>query len=162
MLVALLVVVASSSLPRRSPYDGRAVMARRAPDGGFVGRVAFFLRRRGHLLHPLLVYKQEFEAELADRLGLTLHPSTRRITEAMRAQGLAEERVQQARSLLSELDALQDRQDRPPDPPRVTEARFHRMVQTGERILNELPPPESSASQAPSRRNYPPTFEKLA
>lgn len=138
VLLSLLVLVAVSSLPRNSPYGGASMLPRAAPSGGFIGRVRFFRERSDHLLHPALVYKYELEGELIRRLGLEGRPLLKDVTVALRARGVPEPEVQALRELLLEMDWLRDRQDRPPSPPRVTEARFQRMVDTGERVLGML------------------------
>jgi hypothetical protein len=140
MLVALLVLVSTSSLPRRSPYSWKSLLPRAPVHGGLVGRVRFFAERPGHLLHPLVVYKFELEEELIRRLELEGRPLLRDVVDALRSRGMSERDVDDLRSLLVELDELRSRQDRPPDPPRISPARFHRMVQRGEGVLARLPP----------------------
>jgi hypothetical protein len=139
MLVALLVLVSTSSLPRRSPYSWKSLLPRAPVHGGLVGRVRFFAERPGHLLHPLVVYKFELEEELIRRLELEGRPLLRDVVDALRSRGMSERDVDDLRSLLVELDELRSRQDRPPDPPRISPARFHRMVQRGEGVLARLP-----------------------
>ncbi|MFW6050005.1 MAG: DUF4350 domain-containing protein [Myxococcota bacterium] len=140
LLVALLVLVASSSLPRQSPYEGASFLPGPARAGGFLGRIAFFRDRPAHLLHPLLVYKFELEGELVRRLGLRGRPLLRDVVAALRRRGIPEADVRALRDLMVELDHLRQVQDRPPGPPRIGERRFRRMVHTGERILGMLPP----------------------
>lgn len=138
LLVALFVLVATSSLPRRSPYRGSAMLPAPAPSGGFVGRVDFFRRRPAHLLHPLMVYKFELEGELVRRLGLRGRPLLRDVLRALRTRGVPDEEVDAARQLITELDRLREQQDRPGGPPRIRERQLRRMVETGERVLAAL------------------------
>lgn len=138
LLIALFVLVATSSLPRRSPYDGSSMLPQRTSGGGFAGRVAFFRSRRNHLMHPLMVYKFEMEGELLRRLGLTGRPTLRDVVRELRKRGFPEAELQEARELLTELDRLRSTEDRPPGPPRIGERKLRRMVETGERILARL------------------------
>lgn len=138
LVLALFVLVTTSSLPRRSPYEGMAMLPAPAEAGGFVGRVAFFRDRSDRLLHPLLVYKSELEGELVRRLGLRGRPLLRDVIAALRKRGLPEADLAALRELLTDLDHLHEVQDRPPGPPKISERRFRRMVETGERILDEL------------------------
>ncbi|MFW5924909.1 MAG: DUF4350 domain-containing protein [Myxococcota bacterium] len=138
LLVALFVLITTSSLPRRTPYEGMAMLPAPSETGGFVGRVAFFRDRPDRLLHPLLVYKSELEGELVRRLGLRGRPRLRDVISELRRRGLPEADLAALRELLSDLDRLHEVQDRPPGPPKISERRFRRMVETGERILDEL------------------------
>jgi hypothetical protein len=140
LLVTLFVLVATTSLPRRSPYASSAMLPEPAPPGGFVGRVAFFRRRPGHLLHPLMVYKHELEGELVRHLGLSGQPPLGEVLQRLRRRGLPEEDVESLRSLLTELDRLRHRLDRPPSAPRIGERRFRSMIRAGERILAKIGP----------------------
>ncbi len=138
VVASILLVVAVTSLPRRSPYDGSAMFGRPPASGGFVGRVGYFAGRSANLLHPLMVYKFELEGEIVRRMRRKERTLLRDVLEGLRAHGLSDAEVQQARALLLELDELRDRQDRPPGPPKISEARFHRIVATGEAILSKL------------------------
>ena len=134
-ICAVLLVFAASALPRRSPYDGAAMFARAAHAGGLAGRIAHFRDAGGDLTVPALVYKAELEAEIVRRLGLTGLAVLRDVLAGLRARGATQAQVEAARALLLELDALQQRHDRPPTPPRVTAVRFGDMVRRGERLL---------------------------
>lgn len=138
VVASILLVVAVTSLPRRSPYDGSSMFGPAGAAGGFVGRVGYFRQPSANLLHPLMVYKFELEGEIVRHLGLSGRTLLRDVLAGFRAQGLGDEEIDRARSLLLELDDLRDRQDRPPGPPRVTEARFRAMVAAGERLLGRL------------------------
>ncbi len=158
VLSAILIVVAITALPRRSPYDGANMFARPPSSGGFVGRVEFFKRRPSDLLAPLMVYKFEIEGEIVRRLGLGDRPLLRDVVEALRSRGLDEREVASFRQLLLELSHLRDRQDIPPAPPRVAEAKFHEMVETGQRILARL----EALEDKPEARRTGPTSERPA
>lgn len=138
MVSAILLVVAATALPRRTPYDGRGMFARLPHAGGLVGRIEYFRDGKGDFLHPLMVYKFELEDEIVRRMGLTEQTILRDVMGALRAAGLPEAQVASARGLLLELDDLHRRQDRPPGPPRVTSARFGDMVRRGEALLARL------------------------
>ncbi len=137
-LAAILLVVAATSLPRRSPYDGSQMFARPPAWGGFIGRVGYFSRHREDLYSPTLVYKFELEGEIVRLLGLQGKTLLRDVVEALRSRGLGAEEIADARSLLLALDALRARQDSPPRPPRVSSADFRRMVARGEKLLRRL------------------------
>ena len=138
MLSAILLVVAVTTLPRRTPYDGRGMFARQAHAGGLVGRIDYFRDGKGDFLQPAMVYKFELEGEIVRRLGLTGTTVLRDVLSGLRAGGVPEAQVTVARGLLVELDDLHQRQDRPPGPPRVTAARFGDMVRRGEALLARL------------------------
>ena len=137
-LVAILLVAAAGSLPRRSPYDGSTMFARPPSSGGFVGRVGFFGRRGVNLLPAILMYKFELESELIWRLNLSGSPLLRDVLTALRARGAEEDDVMTMRRLLIDLDDLRQREDLPPAPPNVTRKRFQAMVADGERVLAGL------------------------
>jgi len=138
LLAAILVVVAVTALPRRSPYDGSAMFGRGSYAGGFVGRVGHFLKRPSNMLHPLIVYKFELEAEIVRIMSLEGRTLLRDVLSGMRRRGLDERAVAEARSLLLELDEVRDRQDRPTGQPRVPSARLATMIARGERLLHAL------------------------
>lgn len=150
VIAAILLVVAVTSLPRRSPYDGSTMFARPPASGGFVGRVGYFAQKSANLLHPLMVYKFELEGEIVRRMKRPTRTLLRDVLDDLRAHGFDEREVAEARALLLELDELRDRQDRPPAPPKVTEARFRRMVATGQGILQKLDARRPSAPPPPS------------
>ncbi|HJL03399.1 MAG TPA: DUF4350 domain-containing protein [Polyangiaceae bacterium LLY-WYZ-15_(1-7)] len=150
VIVAILMVFAVSTLPLRSPYGGALLRDAGRGGGGFAGRVAFFARRKGNLVHPALVYKYELEGELTRRLGLEGRPLLKDVLAAARAAGLPERDREALRGLLRELDDLRRRVDLPPGPPRVTPRALRRMVDTGERILAALPPAPPSSTPRPT------------
>lgn len=137
-LAAIAVILALGVLPHRTPYRTERMFARPPAQGGFVGRVGFFGRRKVNLLQPLMVYKFELEAEILTRLSLHGRALLRDVLTAMRERGIGEDDVNAMRALLLELDQLRDRSDRPPGPPRVGPARFQQLVATGERLLSRL------------------------
>lgn len=138
VLVSILMVFAVSTLPLRSPYSSEALHPPAQYGGGFAGRVGFFAKRGGSLVHPALVYKFELEGELVRILGLDGRPLLRDVAAAAREAGLSGPDLQALRDLLLELDALRTRVDHPPAPPKVSPRDLHRMVDTGERILQRL------------------------
>lgn len=138
VIASIMLVVATTSLPRRSPYDGSSMFGPAPAAGGFVGRVGYFQQPSANLLHPLMVYKFELEGEIVRHLGLSGRTLLKDVLAGLRERGLPEAEVAEARELLLELDELRDRQDRPPGPPRVTAARFRAMVATGERLVERL------------------------
>ncbi len=142
-LVLALAIFALSTLPRQSPYDGKSMFARPQPAGGFVGRVGFFSRRGQNLLHPTLVYKYELEGEIVRRLGLGESALLRDVVAALGRRGLSHAEVGRARALLLALDALREKQDHPPSPPRVGPERFHELVREGEHLLERIDPTSS-------------------
>lgn len=137
-LAAIAVIMAVGVLPRRSPYRSARMFARPPAQGGFVGRVGFFGRRKTNLLHPLMVYKFELEEEILARLNLHGRALLRDVLDAMRRRGLGEEDLSAMRRLLLELDRLREQADRPPAPPRVGPKRFRELVAAGERLLSRL------------------------
>lgn len=137
-IALILLAFAATALPRRSPYEGRAMFARPAVAGGFWGRVAYFRDRPANLLQPLMVYKFELEGEIVRRLDLKGRTLLRDVLAAMRKRGMAERDVTEMKSILLELDELRERQDRPPAPPRVGPARMHQLLASAERILGRM------------------------
>lgn len=137
-LAAIAVILALGALPRRSPYRSDRMFARAPAQGGFVGRVRFFARHPSDLLHPLMVYKLELEAEILRRLSLTGQALLRDVVGAMRQRGMREDDVEAMRALLLTLDQLRDQLDRADSPPRVGPKRFREVVATGERLLARL------------------------
>jgi len=141
VLVAILGVFAVSSLPRRSPYTADRLWGPEPIGGGFAGRVAFFHRRKKQLVHPTLVYGYEVEAALRRTLFGERASAERTIAEVVRAareRGLGADDAQALRSLLGTFATLREQADEPGGPPRVTPARFHRMVDSGERLIARL------------------------
>lgn len=138
LLMALFVLVATSSLPRQSPYASPTMFPPADTPGGFTGRVAFFRDRPRHLLHPLMVYKHELEGELVRHLGLHGRPELREVLGRLQRRGMNDEDLADLGNLLAELDRLRDRMDRPPGAPRISERKFRSMVAKGERILGRM------------------------
>jgi len=138
VLSAILLVIAATALPRRTPYDGTGMFARLPHAGGLVGRIDYFRDGKGDFLQPTMVYKFELEGEIVRRMGLTGQTILRDLLIELRARGLPEPHITAVRALLLELDDLHRRQDRPPGPPRVTAARFGDMVRRGEALLARL------------------------
>jgi hypothetical protein len=138
VLSAILLLVAATALPRHTPYDGRGMFARAPHSGGLVGRIDFFRDGKSDFLQPTMVYKFELEGEIVRRMGLSTKTNLRDVLAALRARGVPEATLTTTRALLIELDALHQRQDRPPNPPRVTAARFGDMVRRGEALLARL------------------------
>jgi len=137
-LSAILLVVAASSLPRRSPYGGSQMFARPPASGGFVGRVGYFSRHRDDLYSPVLVYKFELEGEIVRLLDLRGGTLLRDVVQALEGIGLSPKEIAEARALLVVLDDLRARQDRPQRPPRVAASRFRGIVARGEKLIARL------------------------
>lgn len=135
MLFAILLLVAATALPRKSPYDGRSMFARPPASGGFVGRVQYFMSRGENFLQPLMVYKFELEGEILRKMNLSTQPLLRDVVEALTAHGATTAEVAQARDLLLTLDQLHAAQDRPPSPPVVSRAKFRELVDRGESVV---------------------------
>src|SRR5690606_18421085 len=131
-LAAVLLVLAGSALPRRSPYTHDQMFHNPRQTGGFHGRVAFFRERSGNLLHPLMVYKFELEGALVHALGVPAGTRLKDLIDVMKRRGYSEGELASVRQLLLDLDDLWTRQDRPPSPPKISARRFSRMVATGE------------------------------
>ena len=144
-LVLALVVLATTMLPRRSPYDGSTMFAKPALAGGFVGRLEFFSRPRQNLLHPTLVYKFELETELLRRLKLGSSTLLRDVVRSLKQRGFAPAEIESARRLLLTLDELREKQDHPPAPPKVSPLRFRHLVAEGERLLRRIDETTSSS-----------------
>jgi hypothetical protein len=139
-LSAILLVVAATSLPRRSPYDGSHMFARPPASGGFVGRVGYFSRNRHDLFSPTMAYKFELEGELVRLLDLRGGTVLGDVVRALSLRGLSAAEIDDARALLVELSDLRERQDRPPGPPRVPLRRFRSLLARGEQLLARLEP----------------------
>ncbi|MFK7992317.1 MAG: DUF4350 domain-containing protein [Sandaracinaceae bacterium] len=137
-LAALATLFAFGSLPRRSPYRSTRMFARAPAQGGFVGRVGYFARRKANLLAPLLVYKFELEAAVLRELGLSRRALLREVLDTMRKRGIGEADVGAMRAMMLELDELREKADRPPSPPHISERRFRSMVAAGDRLLGLL------------------------
>ena len=82
-------------------------------------------------------FRFEFEQALVERLRLSPQPMLPQIVAAMRSVGAAEGTVQRTTQLVTELDHLHARRDRP-SPPRVSTGKFHALVAAGTHILASL------------------------
>jgi hypothetical protein len=150
-LVALAALWAAGALPRSTPYRADRMFPPPPTAGGFLGRVAFFAEGQRNLLAPLLRYKRELEEALLAHLdldGTILLPD---VIAALRERGWQRADIEAMRSLLLELDRLEQRRDVPPAPPRVGARRFHALVAEGERLLRrtraEAPGPATSVPE---------------
>jgi hypothetical protein len=137
VLAALLLVISATALPRRSPYDDRTMFARPASSGGFVGRVGFFSRHRDDLSSPALVYQFELEGEIVQRLGVVGRVVLKDVVALLRARGLTDAEVADARSLFIELDDLRT-QHQNNRLRRVSEQALRQVVRRGEHLLRRL------------------------
>ncbi|NOY94174.1 MAG: DUF4350 domain-containing protein [Deltaproteobacteria bacterium] len=138
LFVALLLLAALTSLPRRSPYRVDELLPRALPGGGYAGHIAFFREQGRNLLYPAITYKLELERALVEALTLSPHPLLRDVLAALRRTSMPEAQILRLRALLLELDELVRREDLPPGPPKVSRRTLSRMVQTGERALEWL------------------------
>lgn len=136
-LSGIFLVLAAGMLPRSSPYVASAMFARPADAGGFVGRVEWFSLRPSNLLDPTMVYKLELEAELSSTLGVPGPFGIEVITTRMKSKGMHEHDVAIARALLRELSELHADWERGPEGNALSEARFRRIVQTGDAVLEK-------------------------
>ena len=137
-LAGILLVLAAGALPRSSPYVGAAMFARPSAAGGFTGRVYWFSERPANLGDPAMVYKLELETELHRRLGLVGPVSAEGVAERMQARGMRAEDVGTARALLSELAELREDWERGTRGDALPEARFRRIVASGEALLDKV------------------------
>ena len=139
-LAGIALVLAAGLLPRRSPYAGAAMFARPSVPGGFAGRLEWFSAHPASLADPAMVYKNELETELVQRLGLPRRTGVPQIVERMRQRGVPSGEVARARTLLSELARLSDEIERGTRGDTLGEARFRHLVREGEQVLGAVPP----------------------
>ena len=114
------------------------MFARPSIAGGFTGRVYWFSQRPANLGDPAMVYKLELETELHRRLGLVGPTSADEIATRMKAKGMRAEDVDTARALLSELAELRERWEHGTGGDALPEARFRRIVASGEALLTKV------------------------
>lgn len=137
-LAGILMVLAAGVLPRSSPYVGAAMFARPSVPGGFAGRVDWFAQRPQNLADPAMVYKLELEIELHRRLGLIAPVSVEDVAARMKARGMRAEDVNTATRLLRELAELREQWERGTNGDALAEARFRRIVASGEALLEKV------------------------
>jgi hypothetical protein len=145
-LAGILLVLAAGVLPRSSPYVSAAMFARPSVSGGFAGRVAWFAERPLNLGDPAMVYKQELELELRRLLDLGAAVSGARtgkigiddVGRGMKARGMSEAEIAAMRQLLGELSTLEDEMERGTRGDALPEARFRRLVRTGDALVDAL------------------------
>ena len=135
LLVALL--LAMGMLPRSSPYRVQRMFAREPSQGGFAGRVGFFSQKKVDLVHPLMVYKFEFEAAVLERLALSDRALLRDVIDAMEARHIESSEVHSMRTLLLELDRIKQKDERGPTP-RISPKRFANLVERGQKLLARI------------------------
>jgi hypothetical protein len=134
-LAAIAALVALNALPRKSPYLRAALFPEDAVYAGFAGRVALAKLPGSNLLWPLLDLKQELEAELAHRLGMTgAFDAERAVREAAR-RGVPKQRIE---GLLSELAELASRADGEGEKKLITAAELSRIVREAEQLISQL------------------------
>lgn len=134
-LAAIAALVALNALPRKSPYLRAALFPEDTVYAGFAGRVALAKLPGSNLLWPLLDLKQELEAELAHRLGMTgAFDAERAVREAAR-RGVPKQRIE---GLLSELSELATRADGEGERKLVTAAELSRIVREAEQLFIQL------------------------
>jgi hypothetical protein len=149
-IAALLLLAAATAVPRRSSYVRAVSLPTSETFSGFLGRIHLFQRPRANLLAPALTYKQEFERRLVSALHLRGRPSLSDVTSALRARGIAETRVAEARVLLVELQQLAVASERGSTPPRISPRKLHAISSKGDRILAAL---DSEPRSAPEQRS---------
>lgn len=137
-LAAILLVLAAGLLPRSSPYVGAAMFARPSISGGFAGRIAWFVTRPANLGDPAMVYKHELETELAARLGLPRRFGPDELAARLSARGMKPDEIEAARALQLELAQVQEEMERGSRGDALSEARLHRIVQSGDALLSRL------------------------
>jgi hypothetical protein len=137
-IAGILMVLAAGVLPRSSPYAGAAMFARPSVPGGFAGRVDWFAQRPQNLADPAMVYKLELEIELHRRLGLIAPVSVEDVAARMKARGMRAEDVNGATRLLRELADLREQWERGTSGDALPEARFRRIVASGEALLEKV------------------------
>lgn len=133
-LVLIFALIASSSLPRRTPYAAKNMFSPAVTYGGMAGRIDWYGQGNIDLLDPLLSYRFELEIELHRRLGLLRPAAGTAIEEAMRRKGIAARDVAAATALLSELSEVAERADRGTVEP-VPLARLRDAMRRGDAIL---------------------------
>ena len=87
------------------------------------------------MIWPLLDLKQELEAELSHRLGLSGDFDAERAAREAARRGVSEQRV---KALLGQLAALASRAENENDKPLVTAAELNSMVREAEQLLSQL------------------------
>jgi hypothetical protein len=134
----IFLVLAAGMLPRSSPYIASAMFGRAAAAGGFVGRVEWFAERPANLLDPTMVYKLELEAELSRTLGVPGPFGIDAIITRMKAKRMHKDDVEIAHALFRELFELHEDWERGTRGDVLPEARFRRIVQTGDALLHKV------------------------
>jgi hypothetical protein len=134
-LTAIAALVAINALPRKSPYLRAALFPDDTVYAGFAGRVALSKQPGSNLLWPLLDLKQEFEAELSFRLGLSGSFDAERAAHEAARRGLSEQRV---KTLLSQLSEFAGRAENEGNKTLVTAAELGLIVREAEQLLSQL------------------------
>lgn len=134
----IFLVLAAGMLPRSSPYIASAMFGRAATAGGFVGRIEWFSERPANLLDPTMVYKLEFEVELSRMLGAPGLFNIDAITTRMKAKGMHKDDIEIAHALCQELFELHEDWERGTRGDVLPLARFRRIVQTGDALLDKV------------------------
>jgi hypothetical protein len=136
-LAAIAALVALNALPRKSPYLRAALFPDDTVYAGFAGRVALAKLPGTNLLWPLLDLKQLFEAELAERLGMTGGFDAAHAAREAARRGIPQRRIE---GLLAELAEFASRADGDAEGERklVTAAELSRIVREAEQLLAQL------------------------
>lgn len=138
IVLALLLLIAATTLPRVSPYIAYADLLKR-PEilSGFWGSVRFFSQRGQNLINPLLVFRFELQEELQKKLGFPVTPSPRDLAVRFRDMKMSEREIDEWLRLLRELSALHS-QSELSALPKINRRKFHDLVAKGTHMLQRL------------------------
>lgn len=134
-LTAILLLMAATALPRRTPYRAARMFPIPAADGGDEGRVRYYGEKNRDLLWPMLLHKSTFETELLKALGMSRPVLLKDIVQRATALGVDAAAVARTKQLLLTLDEAQAREAKGA---RVTAAELRRAVQESEWILEQI------------------------
>jgi hypothetical protein len=138
IVLALLLLIAATALPRASPYIAYADLIKR-PEilAGFWGSVRFFGQRGRNLLNPLLVFRFELQEALQKKLGLVEMPPLADLVKRLREMDMPESEIDQLQQLLGELGELHSQSERSALP-RINRRKFRDLVAKGTHMLHRL------------------------
>ena len=138
IVLALLLLIAATTLPRVSPYVAYADLLKRHEIlAGFWGSVRFFSQRGRNLINPLLVYRFELQEEIQKKLGFAVMPSQRDLVVRLRDIKMSEREIDEWLRLLRELGALHS-QSEFSVLPKINRRKFHDLVAKGTHMLHRL------------------------
>lgn len=136
-LLLLLAGMIAVWLPHSSPYGAQEMLPTHRGYGGLWGLYRDALSHRDATSAATLMYKNEFEHELLSQLHLAFPARLKDVMTALQREGFSQHDLDDARSLLLDLDAFSSREDGE-RLRRATPRLLIRTVERGERLLSIL------------------------